>query len=137
MGHKMKNFIIIFTLFISYSILAADKCKDLNFKGLELGENYDQLKYHNRFSLLFEADSPAPAGFSDYFGNGPELCFDVMATYLKHNFSGKSYLMYTTHDDYCDGGNTSGVILDMDLYSKHNLENAIVADISDSAVYCR
>jgi hypothetical protein len=133
----MKKLIILLTLVMSYSTLAATKCKDKNFKGLEFGENYDQLKYRNRFTLLYEAASPAPAGYSDYFGTAPELCFDVMATYLKHNTSGKTYLMYTTHDDYCDGGNTSGIILDMDLYTQQNLEGSIVADIGDSEVNCR
>ena len=47
--------------------------------------------------------------------------------------------MFTTHDDYCDGGNTMGVIVDMDLYKSdgETMEEAIVADVGDSEVYCR
>jgi len=60
-----------------------------------------------------------------------------MATYLKHNKSGKTYVMFTTHDDYCDGGNTQGLIIDMEIYGQRKLEDAVVADIGDSGVYCR
>ncbi|MCO4756284.1 MAG: hypothetical protein KC478_17520, partial [Bacteriovoracaceae bacterium] len=75
-------------------------------------------------------------GFSDTFGVAPNLCHDVMATYLKHKASGKTYVMFTTHDDYCDGGNTIGIIVDMKLYSQQKLEEAVVAQIGDSEVYC-
>ena len=121
----------------SFSSFAKDNCTDKNLNGIKIGETYNQLQYHKRFKLLFESDSPAPAGFSDYFGSGSELCHDVKATYLKHNPSGKTYVMFTTHDDYCDGGNTTGIMIDMVLYGKHKLEDAIVGDIGDSEFYCR
>lgn len=133
----MKNLVILITLLTSFSAFATENCKDSNLNNVEGAIHYDEVKNNKDFTLLFEADSPAPAGFSEYFGTAPELCFDVMATYLKHNKSGKTYLMYTTHDDYCDGGNTTGIVIDMSLHSKQKLEESIVADIGDSEFYCR
>ena len=133
----MKKIIFLMLFVYSFSTFAEKLCRDSNLNGLEGGESYDKLQYHSRFELLFNGDSPAPAGFSKYFGPDNELCYDVAATYLKHISTGKIYLMYSTHDDYCDGGNTLGIMIDMEIYTQGKREEAIVGDIGDSEFYCR
>ena len=131
----MRVLTLILTL-ISLNLFAAD-CVDSNLNGIEMGTSYDDLQYFTRFELLFESDSAAPAGFSDTFGLDSELCRDVTATYIKH-YDGTKYVMYTTHDDYCDGGNTIGIMVNLTKYADEDskLEDAIVATIGDSEFYC-
>jgi hypothetical protein len=44
--------------------------------------------------------------------------------------------MFTTHDDYCDGGNTIGIVFDMEIYKQRKLKESIVGEIGDSEFYC-
>src|SRR5690606_7179007 len=101
-----------------------------NLNGIKGVDSYRQLQYLNRFELVASVDSAAPAGFEDVFGKSENLCRDVMATYLKHT-SGTLYVMYTTHDDYCDGGNTIGIMLNMSKYSneRSSLKDSVVGTI--------
>ena len=135
-GEYMK-IIALLSLLVSSAVFANEDCKDKNFNGLELGIEYNKLQYHKRFKKLYEGDSPAPVGYDDFFGDKDSLCKDVMATYLKHYKSDTTYIMYTTHEDYCDGGNTIGIIIDYKKYQSSTFEDAIVAEIGDSGVYCK
>ncbi len=133
----MKFLLLSGLVLLSINSFAEEKCKDSNFNGL-YAEHYSKLQYHSRFKKLFEGDSPAPAGFSEVFGAGDELCRDVTLTVLKHSNSEKTYFMYTTHDDYCDGGNTLGIIIDMEKHSEllTSLKDTIVGEIGDGEFYC-
>ena len=132
----MKKLIAIALMVTSLSTFA--DCIDKNLRNMKGVDWYSQLEYLNRFTKVLEIDSPAPAGFEDYFGAGKDICRDTTATYLRHK-SGTMYVMYTTHDDYCDGGNTIGIMINMDTYRNEdiNLEKSIVGDIGDSEFYCR
>ena len=134
----MKTSILLLALLVGSMSQGSTNCKDSNFNDLE-----------GKTSPL------APAAVGDYFGRPPSICYDLNAEYLKHKPSGKVYVIYTTHKDYCDGGNTSGIIVDLGKYRDLGLsypttsvdfdgehyrkwmENSIVADISDSQIYCR
>lgn len=133
----MKKMLILLSVILSTTAFAGAKCSDKNFVGLE-AESYDKLQYHNRFVKLFEGDSPAPLGFADTFGPDDSPCRAVMVTYLKHVKTQKVYAMYTTHDDYCDGGNTIGLVIDTEKYSSLNndMKDAVVGEIGDSEFYC-
>lgn len=133
----MKNLLLSSLVLLSLNLFADDKCTDSNFNGLD-AENYYQLQYHSRFKKLFEGEAPAPAGYSSVFGSGDDLCRDVTLTVLKHIKSQKTYFMYTTHEDYCDGGNTIGIIIDMEKHAEllTSLENTIIGEIGDGEFYC-
>lgn len=134
----MKKFVEFVAIsLMGFTVTAQTSCIDPNFSNLGRAETYNQLQYLKRFTLLFESYSPAPAGFSEVFGEGSELCHEVKATYLRHNASRREYVMFTTHRDYCDGGNTIGIIVDLEYYRGRELQEAIVADISDSWISCR
>lgn len=122
----------------SHSVNAATKgdCKDPNFDNLGSSSIYNELENLARFSGFHSFPSPAPAGLMGYGANPDSICYDIVATYFTHKASKKDYVMYTTHDDYCDGGNTFGVIIDMHIYNSKKLEDSIVADIGDSDVVC-
>lgn len=133
----MKKFVLAF-VFIAISSSAFADCSDPNLRDMKGVNDYHQLQYLKRFDLIAKVDSAAPAGFEDTFGPSDSLCRDVTATYLKHT-SGTIYVMYTTHDDYCDGGNTIGIMINMDKYSneRSRLEDSVVATIGDSEFYCK
>jgi len=133
----MKNLILTILTFTSITSFASDDCKDKNLKNIKGVDYYNQLQYLNRFEKVFEVDTTAPAGFDDMFGEGNDICRDVTATYLKHT-SGTIYVMYTTNDDYCDGGNTSGIMINMDKYmdEESKLNDSVVGEISDSDFIC-
>lgn len=125
-------------LFIAISSNAFADCSDQNLTGMRGVDYYQQLQDLKRFELIAEVWSAAPAGFENTFGTVDNLCRDVKATYLKHE-SGTIYVMYTTHDDYCDGGNTIGIMINMDKYlsERNSLEDSVVATISDSEFICK
>ena len=100
------------------------------------GLEYKDVSSHPHFVKLFSSLSPAPSGFTGIFGEGPYLCRDVEATYLMHRESKKKYVIFATQDDYCDGGNTIGVILDLSIYRTKGSEDAIVAYLNDSEIDC-
>lgn len=133
--------IVMLSLLLSGFVASANlgnqtNCADSNFNGIEVGANYTELKYLKRFKQLYSGDSPAPAGIEPLHSEG-HICFATTATYLKHLPSNKTYVMFTTGDDYCDGGNTTGVIVDMEAYVEQRLQESIVADIGDGEVICR
>lgn len=120
------------------STQAFSVCKDKNFEGLE-ANSYGDLRYEAGFENFVSYNSPMPAGlFQDYFDyDGIEICYDVQAHYFSHTASGKDYVMFTTHDDYCDGGNTYGIVVDMELYRHQRmLKDSVVAEVGDSELYC-
>ena len=55
-------------------------------------------------------------------------CIEMMDVSTYKGKSGKIYVQLSTNDDVCDGGNVFGVVLNMD--------NEVVAEISDSEFYC-
>ena len=112
-----------------------ENCKDSNLNGLGVVGDYDKLQFRNRFKLLLKVDSPAPAGIEP-LSFGDQICYYTQATYLKHS-SGKVYVMYTTHDDSCDGGNTQGAMVDIQTYrGEQSIEKAVVAYIGDAQFSC-
>ena len=133
----MKKLTTLAILAISTTLFAADNCKDENLNGLNV-DYYSDLEETGKFEKLYSGDSPAPIGFPNIFGDSDSPCRDVMVTFLKHIESKKVYAMYTTHDDYCDGGNTIGIMVDVKKYQDLDLkmEEAAVAEIGDSEFYC-
>jgi hypothetical protein len=138
----MKAIFTVLVLFLSFSAQAAREkqanCKDANLNGLDVGIKYDELKYHNRFTQLLATPSAAPAGFEEFDWDGNTLCRATSATYLKHKATNKLYIMFTTGDDYCDGGNTLGIMIDQNKYEfgGENVRDSIVAHIGDSEFVC-
>ncbi len=111
-----------------------ENCKDANFNGLK-ADHYSKIRYHNRFQHLYTGNSPAPAGIEPLVFDGA-ICYATTATYLKHK-SGKIYVMFTTGDDYCDGGNTTGAIVDTELYrDKQSIAESVVGEINDGEPSC-
>lgn len=132
----MKKLLMIVAVIAAFGASAKTTgCKDKNFNGLEDYTSYDKLQYYKRFSVLYSGDSPPPIGYEDTFGTAGSHCYATNVAFIKH-YSGKVYAMYTTHDDFCDGGNTIGVVIDMDLYGNGETEKAIVAEIGDSELVC-
>jgi hypothetical protein len=134
----MKSLILLAVMLMQMVAFAAkDNCADPNLNNMEGVDYYSELQYLTRFTKLFEMSSTAPAGFEDMFGSGNELCRDITATYLKH-YDGTIYVLYTTHDDYCDGGNTIGYMINMTKYEDEDssLAASVVAEIGDSEIYC-
>lgn len=133
----IKLFVSLVLILVSSLSLASANCKDQNFKGIAY-EDYDELKDYKRFELLYHGDSPAPVGFGELFSNNEEVCWDVRVTFLKHKPSEKVYAMYTTHDDYCDGGNTMGIIIDLKKYDNRSIHfsDTVVGEIGDSEFRC-
>lgn len=133
------KYLVLMTLpfLLTHAALASDECQDGNFSGLKSGTSYTQLKFYDRFTELFSSPSPAPAAFEDVFRVGSRLCPAVKATYFYHSNSEKQYVMYTTYDDACDGGNTIGLIVNLELYENGQFENSVVATIGDSFVQCK
>jgi hypothetical protein len=136
----MKTLIVV--LVLSFSMLANAKprlqtnCLDSNFNGIDTELKYSKLQYLKRFQLLYSGPSPAPAGLYP-LNVGDYICFDTTATYLKHKPSNKVYIMFTSGSDYCDGGNTGGVIIDLETYISKKLDESVVANIGDGDVVCR
>ena len=137
---------VLFALLsISFTLHASTECKDKNLNGLgDKIDFYYELKTLDTFEYLGEFESAAPAGIQDTFGSGDNTCREVKATYFKY-IDGTNYAIYTTHDDYCDGGNTIGVMINMSLYQsvfsyrRHGalkIEDSIVAYIGDSEIEC-
>ena len=133
----MKFLALLIFVSASASIQAAEsKCKDQNFLDM-YGVNHYEIQDTKKFKVLFESDSTAPAGYDEYFNPlGNELCQSITATYIQHISSSKKYVMYTTHEDYCDGGNTLGVIIDLEKYSNQKIDDAIAAEVGDGEIYC-
>jgi hypothetical protein len=136
----MKTIMVVLALSLSLFAHAnpgvQTNCLDSNFNGIEVGLNHSKLQYLNRFQLLYSGASPAPAGLYP-LNVGDYICFDTTATYLKHKPSNKVYVMFTSGSDYCDGGNTGGVIVDLETYVSKKLEESVVAKIGDGEVVCR
>jgi len=137
---------LIFVMsFASATTATSKSCKDKNLNEVtEKIDYYYELKTLEAFTQLGQFDSAAPAGMGDVFENNGETCREVKATYLKH-IDGTQYVLYTTHEDYCDGGNTIGVMVNMSLYqsvfsfNQHgavSIEDSIVAYIGDSEIEC-
>jgi len=129
-----------FLIFPSLNVYATENCKDPNFDNL-IGENYSKLRFHKRFVKYAKFKSPAPAGlFGSFFGDEESnntICFDMTAHYFTHYITKKNYVMFTTHDDYCDGGNVRGLIVDMEKYRRgKKLKESVVAAIGDGEVGC-
>ena len=72
--------------------------------------------------------------YEGYSMNDDAPCMALRNTYLKDKITGKDYLMVTTHDDYCDGGNVYGYIFDIDASKK--FQGAIVAEVNDGDLSC-
>ena len=135
----MYKLIVLVCLILSFStsVFAEKKCKDLNLDGLS-GEHYNDLQNQRRFRKLFQGDSPAPVGYSDIFGEGESACKAVEVTFLEHIQSNKIYAIYTTHDDYCDGGNTLGIVIDTKKYRDLSIStsDAVVGRVGDGEFNC-
>lgn len=133
----MKTLIALFILSFGVTAQASDKfanCEDSNFNGLPVGVHFSDLKYRNRFTEVLKVERMlAPGGF-EIFGEGENICRKVHAAYLRHNPSRKLYAVVSTYDDSCDGGNTIGVIIDMDKYEA--AQASVVAEIGDGEVVC-
>lgn len=136
-GFMKKLFLIAFISLFGTMALANSDCKDSNLNDLDFAVNYDEIDKTGKFVKLYSSDSPAPAGYEEIFGDGDTLCHAVEATYYQHKATGKKYVVFSTWDDYCDGGNTIGVMIDMDLYIDQKLEEAAVAEVGDSEMYCK
>lgn len=122
----MKNLILSLTLlFISSSAFAADCAKEV-INESEYTRSED-VKMLGNTGVKFSADRVQ--AWNDYFEYKIEQeCIEIMDVDVYQGQSGKIYVELTTNDDPCDGGNTFGIILD--------LNNQIVGEIGDSDYYC-
>lgn len=133
----MRMMMVSICLTLTFSAFAESNCKDENFNEIGI-DYYSEIDDSGSFKTLFISDSPAPAGYPEVFGEGNSTCRAVKATYIQHIESKKRYVMFTTHDDYCDGGNTIGLVLDLNKYDNEGskFSDAIVGEIGDSEFYC-
>lgn len=134
---RLKLIWLCLIISLSTSALAVEKCRDANLVGLN-SEPFGEIASKKGFRKLFEGSSVAPAGYPDVFGSGETICKAVNVIYVEHIKSKTVYAMFTTHDDYCDGGNTIGIMLDMEKYrsTSNTLEEAVVGKIGDGEFYC-
>ena len=136
----MKKFFILAVMASSFSAFADAvefDCKDSNFNTIDV-EFFPEDMSKSLFEELYATQSPAPIGYPDTFGEGDDACRDVSVTYVKHKKSGRQYAIYRTQDDYCDGGNTIGLVIDIKKYQDLDISyaDAAVGEISDGEFYC-
>lgn len=133
----MKLSILSTLLFLSFNISAAYDCS-VAPSFVESSNTYDDLD-KSAVEVLFTGWS-APVNtevieaYEGYSMNTDAPCMNLMNTYLKDKNTGKQYLMVTTHEDYCDGGNVYGYIFDVE--ASKNFKAAIVAEVNDGDLTC-
>lgn len=146
----MKITLLLLTLSIAVSASASvekvnSSCKDSNFDETYIYDGgYKRINKYERFSRVNTFYTVTPGQlFESYFDidldespNYSAFCFSVKAHYFTHTASNKEYVMYTTHEDQCDGGNTMGVIVDVAQFKDGKGREAIVAEVRDRAMYC-
>lgn len=129
----MRLIVLASLLLGSFSAFSA--CKDPAFQGIEESD-YRKVGFHKRFQFVSSGPVAAPKGYPDIFETGDGPCQYVEALVLKHKASGRTYAIYTTHDDSCDGGNTMGIAVDVALQKKKQYQKAIVGHVGDSEFSC-
>ena len=123
--------------FIMMGSVAQAECKDPNLNGIKT-DSYEKLQYLKRFEKIADVKTAMPAGFGKIFREDGEVCREMKAIYLKH-YSGKMYIVYATNGDSCDGGNTQGLMIDMDKYTNgtFKLKDTVVGTIFDTYFSCK
>ncbi|GEM_PF-6635460 len=133
----MKLSIVSTLILLSLSVNASYNCS-VAPSFVETSNTYDDLN-ESAVEVLFSGWS-APVNtevieaYEGYSMNEEAPCMSLRNTYLKDKNTGKQYLMVTTHDDYCDGGNVYGYIFDVE--ASKNFKGAIVAEVNDGDLSC-
>ncbi|MAZ48929.1 MAG: hypothetical protein CME65_10215 [Halobacteriovoraceae bacterium] len=133
----MKTIFLSTVLLSSFTSFAQSNCLDSNFNSVDV-DFFPEDMAESPFVELFSTQSPAPIGFPEMFGDYETPCRDLSVTYVQHKESKKQYAMYRTQDDYCDGGNTIGLVIDLEKYKdlKLSFADSIVGEIGDGEFYC-
>lgn len=139
----MKYTFCSFLLTLTFNAFANNICSDTNFSNINF-HKYTDVKNDRHFEHFISFSTVTPGqlfeSFYDLDLDGNEnysvFCTEVEAAYFTHKKSGIKYVMYTTHEDSCDGGNTMGLVVDIEKYSAGKGKESIVAEISDSDFLC-
>ncbi len=133
----MKKFSLITALSLCLTVMGSEYC-EVSPDFVKNGGGY--LDLDNNVEILFEGWG-APVfdkfitAYNELSWNDENIpCMALKNTYLRDTLTGKQYLMITTHEDYCDGGNTWGYIIDTQAAKR--FEGSIVGEVSDGEVYC-
>lgn len=123
----MKKLIVLITVLFSVNNVLAATCAE------EVLDHANYARAHDKIVMLnnsgAEMDAARVQAWNEYFGYDiDQACVDIMTVETYQGESGKVYVELTTNDDPCDGGNTYGIILD--------LNNQVVGEIGDSEYYC-
>lgn len=117
----MKRVLLIGVILATTSAQADNTCKRM----LETYPEFQDIKTDERFTLT-EIDWNEIHVFTAFK-------YDSCHNHLTHEvffFESKEYVMITTNNDYCDGGNSYGAIFTSDA------KKTPIAHIYDSDMYC-
>lgn len=140
----MKKYILLLICaLLSINTFANDKHCSVapDFVKLQQGASYTELDSKLGETLFESAGLPinteliaAYEGDVEFTMNSEAPCMAIKNKYVRDTASGKTYLIVTSHEDYCDGGNVWGYVFDLE--GSYKGKQSIVGEISDGALYC-